>query len=362
MVGWVFWVMIALMVTILWHVYQQLVLGNYDAVEKKLKNRVHHNTPTILMLCLLLPICIYLSWAPSSCHARTALAIVLLWTAPSKLILLIFFSTEFDSAPWITSSFSHFLVALLLPIRILGTRNAHNKNFSSISLPSAAHNSIKALVLLGVMNIYPHFHAIPEALLYLLYCIHFYLGIMLPMDSLAAIVASIYGVEVAEQFNIPIMAETLEEFWGKRWNRTVHSLLKEAVYKPVLALNGKRGSTSVKKKWVAMVSTFGVSAVMHEIIFVVVSRSPPTGEMSVFFLLHGLVTSIRKPNLGHIELPKWMKHVTTCCILYITVSIFFLRPLRRSGTDRQAIAEYHHFQSSILYLSHKLISWISSWI
>lgn len=134
----------------------------------------------------------------------------------------------------------------------------------------------------------------------------------------------------------------------------VNGVLRATVYEPVLRLMVVRSRSRFDTemgKVMAMLATFAVSGVLHELMFVYVSHSAATGEMTAFFVLHGLATvaevAVSKRFAGRRGLPTWMRRALTLAFLYATVSWFFMRPLRRSGTDVQALAEYHKLQAAL---------------
>lgn len=57
-------------------------------------------------------------------------------------------------------------------------------------------------------------------------------------------------------FRAPILATSLGEFWGKRWNVGFTEMLQEAVYRPLLRTSGRTQ---------ARLASFAVSGLLHEI-------------------------------------------------------------------------------------------------
>lgn len=335
------------MVIGLWQAYR-VALMQQQQKEAKLR-------AAVVTMLVLLPLFLYLPWQPSSYHIRSFVAITLLWTAPCKLFL-VWCNSPLDPSSWLLSSFPHFLLAILLPVRISANPPTPPFLYASVKLP----------LLLIILNVYPSFAHIPTPLLYFLYCVHFYLGLELFLDSLAFLISACFSVHTYPQFDRPFISSSLSEFWGRRWNIMVNSVLRATVYRPLLKLlsgmvftsHFANPNASSKEKlprapfWaraVSMLATFVVSGVLYELIFVYVSKSEPTGEMTAFFLVHGFATILESALAkGNVQVPRAISRLFTLVFLYITVSVFFLRPLRRSGTDLQAIAEYHRLQTTIL--------------
>ncbi|MEM7166819.1 MAG: membrane bound O-acyl transferase family-domain-containing protein [Planctomycetota bacterium] len=85
------------------------------------------------------------------------------------------------------------------------------------------------------------------------------------------------GFDRRPLFRAPILARSLREFWGSRWNLAFSEMLQETVYRP---LQGRWGRSQ------ARFASFGVSGLLHE-----VAISVPVGGgyglPTVYFLLQG---------------------------------------------------------------------------
>ncbi|CAN6850222.1 unnamed protein product [Brassica oleracea] len=100
----------------------------------------------------------------------------------------------------------------------------------------------------------------------------------------------IFGCDLEPQFNEPYLATSLQDFWGRRWNLMVTQLLKPAIYIPVRRLcNGRMSSDHAR--FLAVMATFIVSGVAHEVLFFTLTFEMPTGEVACFFVLHGVCTA-----------------------------------------------------------------------
>jgi hypothetical protein len=108
-----------------------------------------------------------------------------------------------------------------------------------------------------------------------LYSVHVYLTLEL---VLAAVSRALVGLELEPRFDRPYLSALLRDFWGRRWNLSVPALLRQRVFRPVLARLGAP---------VGVLAVFVVSGVMHEAMFSYVTLLPPTGEAAAFFTLHG---------------------------------------------------------------------------
>ncbi|CAA3010826.1 Long-chain-alcohol O-fatty-acyltransferase [Olea europaea subsp. europaea] len=96
-----------------------------------------------------------------------------------------------------------------------------------------------------------------------LYCCHVYLGVELVLAITAVPVRAILGLDLEPQFNEPYLATSLQDFWGRRWNLMVTSILRPTVYHPVRRISTRiLGSRWAKP--LAILTTFLVSGLMHE--------------------------------------------------------------------------------------------------
>lgn len=106
-----------------------------------------------------------------------------------------------------------------------------------------------------------------------MYC---FLDVVLPALGAAGVAL---GMEMEPQFDRPYLSASLRDFWGRRWNLMVSAILRPSVYDPVRARAGKAAG---------VVATFLISGLMHEAMVYYMTLRLPTGEMTAFFLLHGV--------------------------------------------------------------------------
>ncbi|EFH42347.1 hypothetical protein ARALYDRAFT_495617, partial [Arabidopsis lyrata subsp. lyrata] len=90
-------------------------------------------------------------------------------------------------------------------------------------------------------------------------------------------------------FYEPYLATSLQDFWGRRWNLIVSASLRAIVYTPVRHVcQGVMSSNYAML--IGIFVTFVVSGVAHEVVFFYITREMPTGEVALFFVLHGVCT------------------------------------------------------------------------
>ncbi|KAJ8539481.1 hypothetical protein K7X08_013733 [Anisodus acutangulus] len=111
--------------------------------------------------------------------------------------------------------------------------------------------------------------------------------------------SSIYKrYEVEEIFKQPFLATSFQDFWGRRWNRYSSKMLRLTIYDPTyeavknMSFVGKNTS-----KILAIVNTFVVSAIMHELMFYYITCGlclKPTCEVMWFFVLQGICICLER--------------------------------------------------------------------
>ncbi|MED6173442.1 hypothetical protein PIB30_059438 [Stylosanthes scabra] len=65
-----------------------------------------------------------------------------------------------------------------------------------------------------------------------MYCFHIYFMLDMLLATFAALAKTLLGMELEPQFNKPLLSTSLQDFWGRRWNLMVTSILRPAVYQP----------------------------------------------------------------------------------------------------------------------------------
>lgn len=103
------------------------------------------------------------------------------------------------------------------------------------------------------------------------------------MDFSGAAAGLTLGLPVRDAFRSPLFAVSLCDFWGRRWNLTAVRLLRDCCYRPLRAVHAPRA--------LAMLSTFAVSGLAHEIIFMYGSGERydrrVAGRWCAFFVAQG---------------------------------------------------------------------------
>nr|XP_043607052.1 probable long-chain-alcohol O-fatty-acyltransferase 5 [Erigeron canadensis] len=218
------------------------------------------------------------------------------------------------------------------------TENSETRHKDQLSiLKLIIHIAIFAILANIVLNYGDNFISIHYVLV--IYCVMLYLIIDIISVSISVLFFLLTGLELEQPSNDPYFATSLQDFWA-RWNLMVTNTLRHTIYKPVrIALSGY--------KWAPLagvVASFIVSGIMHELFLYQLSREPPTWEMTMFFVLHGICVVVemvvkRMVNGGR-RLPPVLGTVLTMGFVLATGFWLFFPPLIRSRVDVKIFQEY----------------------
>lgn len=311
-----------------------------------------------------------------SFHLGAPTTFFLVWLGFFKLLLFSFELGPLSPTP--PSKLFHFICIASLPIKIKHTspniekplttksttypsyQNGQKTQKPLKSIPkliksenpisqtsSKIHKSIllaiKVLILAIIIHLYEYRPYLHPYVTLALYCCHMYLGIEIVLALCVVPARILFGFEIEPQFNEPYLSSSLQDFWGRRWNLMVTSILRPTVYGPIRHIS----TSIVGRKWAplpAVVSTFAVSGLMHEIIYYYLTRVRPTWEVTWFFVLHGVCTAIeivvKKAVTGSWRLNKAVSGPLTLGFLAVTGNWLFFPQLLRNGVHEKGIKEY----------------------
>ncbi|MBA0736355.1 hypothetical protein Gogos_009917 [Gossypium gossypioides] len=289
----------------------------------------------IVCLFLYLPLNLY------SPHLGGLTAFFIAWLGNFKLLLF-----AFNKGPLNTRiSLPLFMALACLPIKIQQDPIKENPSSKSQgkSKEGTVNYVIKGLLLAIILWSYNFIEYIHPNIIKLLYALHIYFFLEIFFAIGAAMVRSFYGVELEPQFNEPFLSTSLQDFWGKRWNLMVASIMRPTVYEPTLRFS----SAVIGRKWApvpSVLSTFVVSGVMHELVFYYLRRVSPTGEVSWFFIFHGICLTLeiglKKALSGKCRLPWIVTGPLTVGFVLGTGVWLFIPQFTRSKLDVRAFEEY----------------------
>ena len=104
-------------------------------------------------------------------------------------------------------------------------------------------------------------------------------GIMTLLSDLTRFGHHAVGIEVPPNQRAPILAQSVREFWGKRWNRFVSEWLSQFIFLPMVRR---------RRPVLGLFGAFCVSALMHSWLAVVALDSRAALTMGMFFVLQGV--------------------------------------------------------------------------
>ncbi|PNY12322.1 acyl-CoAsterol o-acyltransferase 1-like protein [Trifolium pratense] len=192
-----------------------------------------------------------------------------------------------------------------------------------------------------------------------------YTGLEIFLASITVIIGKLFKVELEQPFNKPHLSTSVQDFWGRRWNIMVTRILHPTVYKPMV----KACSHVVGRKWAplpAVIVTFAVSALMHELIFYYLKHEKgawegwePCWDSMCFFLIHGVCLALQIAHKKVFEpkhelLPRVMSCILTMTFVVSTGICLFVPALVRSSVFVKARTEstaFVHFVKNV-YVQH----------
>ncbi|XP_049380193.1 acyl-CoA--sterol O-acyltransferase 1-like isoform X2 [Solanum stenotomum] len=270
--------------------------------------------------------------------------------ATFKLILFAFGKGPLSSTPPLP--LSTFIPLACLPIKLKKYSTSDNVETKKKTISSTFNLVTKIALLAILIRVYNHKENLHPKFILFCYCLHIYfmLEIMLNIVSIAVRVVS--RVELEPAINNPHLASSLQDFWGKRWNLMVTNILRPTVYDPIHSMVADR----ISRKWAplpAVIATFFVSGLMHELIFYYNGRLKPNGEVMMFFLIHGVALSleivIKKIFNGKFLVPRIISGPLALSFIIFTSFWLFFPPFLRGNTELKACTEFIAFLEFIRY-------------
>ncbi|KAK7305188.1 hypothetical protein VNO77_43089 [Canavalia gladiata] len=272
----------------------------------------------------------------SSFHLGAPTALFLVWLSTFKLLLFTFNQGPLALSP---TNIVHFISIAALPI---------NPKASKTTIPKVEKPKwlllSKLLILVMIIRAYDYRENLHPHIIIVLYGCHVYLGIELVLALVAAPFITVLGLEIEPQFNEPYLSTSLQDFWGRRWNLVVSRILRLTVYHPVYRMSiGFMGNFGARSG--AVLATFLVSGLMHELLYYYVARAPPTWEVTWFFVVQGVCTRVEMVAKKLLLRRGWRLHglvsgPLVLAFMAMTTGWLFFPQLIRNGVDIKGIKEY----------------------
>ncbi|KAG7648464.1 putative long-chain-alcohol O-fatty-acyltransferase 9 [Arabidopsis thaliana] len=286
----------------------------------------------VLRLFSVLPICGLFFVLPlffSSVHFSSSTAFYLSEMASLKLILF-----AFDQGPLfpVAPNLIQFVCFTCFPIKL--QRNPKSQ-------PSQNHFhkrafAIKIMIFGVVLHVYNYSHFLPQTVLLGLCFLHLYVELEILLGPLKVLLSMALGCDLEPQFNKPYLATSLQDFWGRRWNLMVSSVLRSGIYNPVRCAC-QRPMNSGWARFMGYLVTFLVSGLFHELVYFYITRETPTWEVTLFFVLNGVCTGTEVAVKRTGFLRRWwpvrssVSRLLTMGFVVVTGGLLFFPLFIRSG-------------------------------
>ncbi|KAK4794436.1 hypothetical protein SAY86_012430 [Trapa natans] len=292
-------------------------------------------------LLALLPIFFFLTVLPlklSSVHLGGPTTFFLTWLCNFKLLLF-----AFGRGPLAQSwNLIQFTYIASFPIKPRSPDRAPPPSRDALMVPKNVLFVIKVVLLGLIFKAYEYRHFMHPNLLLAFYCIHLYIELEIVLAISAASARPLLGFELEPQFNEPYLSTSLQDFWGRRWNLMVTSILRPTVYYPVQSLFAPVIGHKLAPL-PAVVATFAVSGLMHELIYYYFARVRPTWEVTWFFVLHGVCVAAemaaKRSLRGRWRLQPAVSRPFTLTFVAVTGAWLLFAQVRRNGVDEKTILE-----------------------
>ncbi|CAF2328011.1 BnaA10g09620D [Brassica napus] len=284
--------------------------------------------PGALRLLSVLPVIALFLFIPlffSSVHFSGASAFFFTWLANFKLILF-----SYDKGPLypLPQNLPRFIFFTCFPIKPQQNPKSQNQ------IPKWVF-AIKVLIFGVLLHTYDYKQHLSFTTLLVIYSLHIYLELEILLMLVKVWVFMFLGCDLEPQSNEPYLATSLQDFWGRRWNLMVPAILRPAVYNPVQRLAEWKMSSD-HARFLAVLATFLVSGAVHELIFYYINREMPTGEITWFFVLHGVCTAAevvvkKRTFVGRWKMSPMVSRLLTVGFVVLTSGWLFFPPLIRGG-------------------------------
>ena len=278
-----------------------------------------------LRLLCLLPIFIIFLLIPlffSSFHFCAISAFFLSWLANFKLALFAFDQEPLSPLP---STLSRFFCFACFPIKT-------NQTPSSNRIPmSKWGRASKVIIISFLLYLYgKNYHnSLSQFPFLAIFTVHIYLEAQFILFSIGTFLCKLLGCEIEPVFNEPYLATSYP------------SVLRPTIHIPVQQYTARLIGPNLAF-YAGVLATFLVSWLMHELIYFYFIRKSPTWEVTCFFLLHGVVTSLE----------IWVKRMRLCppphravsslvvvVFVFVTAGWLFTPQVLRNNVHKRVINE-----------------------
>ncbi|MGB0581941.1 MAG: MBOAT family protein [Limisphaerales bacterium] len=118
-------------------------------------------------------------------------------------------------------------------------------------------------------------------------------------------------MEARPIMDFPLLAASLSDFWGNRWNRGFNVPARRHLFLPMAREHGVVVATMI---------VFGVSGLLHEIVISVVAGSG-FGMPTIYFLIQGAGVLLERKIAS-----PWCKRLVAVAVVLLPVGLLFHSP------------------------------------
>jgi hypothetical protein len=163
-------------------------------------------------------------------------------------------------------------------------------------------------------------------LIYTLYAFIFYFALGMVINIVFGLMGFIWNIYVRPIYpGYPFLPTSLHDFWSRRWNIYVKSILHRIAFIALPKLTGFSEKSNLRVISAGFFAFF-VSGLLHEFMFTVSMDRWSGGKNMCFFLIHGLFVGIELGFRGLLKrkqlLPPVIGWVYTIAALYSTGYLF----------------------------------------
>ncbi|OWM85844.1 probable long-chain-alcohol O-fatty-acyltransferase 5 [Punica granatum] len=262
----------------------------------------------------------------------------LTWLANSRLLLL-----AFDSGPLFPKKPLPIFVILACLSTMVTPHDKPNAAAAARGNTKLRLNyATKTLLYSVLVAVHGYKDLMSPKLLMALYSCMFYLFNEIALGFFVNGVRILIGVELEPPSDEPYLSTSLQDFWGRRWNLVVTDSLRQTVYKPIR----RAVQPILGVQWAplpAVLASFLVSGIMHELLFYYITRAVPTWEVTWFFVFHGmcviLEVGIKVAVKGRWQLHPALSGPMVVVFVVVTATWWFYPPLVRNGAVDRSVDE-----------------------
>ncbi|CAF2828648.1 unnamed protein product [Rotaria sp. Silwood2] len=163
-------------------------------------------------------------------------------------------------------------------------------------------------------------------LTYTLYGFIFYFALGMVLNIVFGLVGFIWNIHIRSVYpGYPFLPTGLHDFWSRRWNIYVKSILHRIAFIALPKLTGFNKKSNVRFIFTGFFAFF-VSGLLHEFMYTVSMDRWSGGKNMLFFLINGMFLAIELVFQGLLRrkqlVPPFVGWIYTIAALYSTAHLF----------------------------------------